>query len=82
MNRCRRVLWNCFDQHPEGYDFFRGQYHERLTSGPYRAALEKLAAAARNENFTLIHQGDDPLHNTATALYEFLVELQAYCPPE
>ncbi len=75
-------LWNWFEQHPDGYEFFRGTYHDRLSKSQYRPALEKLAAAARSENFTLIHQGDDPLHNTATALYEFLVELQAYSTPE
>ena len=75
-------LWTWFEQHPDGYEFFRGKYHEWLGHSEYRQALEKLAAAARTENFTLIHQGDDPQHNSATALYEFIVELQAYCPPE
>jgi hypothetical protein len=28
------------------------------------------------------YQGDDPGHNTATALHEFLSELEAWCPPE
>jgi uncharacterized protein YeaO (DUF488 family) len=75
-------LWEWFDQHGDGYDFFRGQYHERLAKSEFRPALQRLAAAARSENFTLVHQGDDPVHNSGTALYEFLVELQAYCPPE
>ena len=30
----------------------------------------------------LLHTADDPCHNSATALYEFLAELEAYCPPE
>jgi hypothetical protein len=34
------------------------------------------------ENVTLLHQGDDCEHNTATALHEFLSELEAYCPRE
>jgi uncharacterized protein YeaO (DUF488 family) len=73
-------LCEWFEEHPDGYDFFRGKYHEALTSGPYRAALQHLAAAATKENFTLTYQGDDPQHNTATALYEFLSELSAYKP--
>ena len=35
-----------------------------------------------NENFTLIHQGDDAAHNTATALYEYLSELSAHVGEE
>jgi len=71
-------LWNWFDAHPDGYEYFRSRYHEHLQSGPYRAALHAMARAALIEDFTLVHQGDDPEHNTATALYEFLIELQAY----
>ena len=41
-----------------------------------------LATAALKEDLTLLHQGDDPNRNSATALYEFLTELQAYCKPE
>jgi uncharacterized protein YeaO (DUF488 family) len=41
-----------------------------------------LATAALQENITLLHQGDDPNHNTATALHEYLSELQAYSRPE
>jgi hypothetical protein len=29
-----------------------------------------------------LHQCDDPIHNSAMALYEYLTELEAYCPPE
>jgi hypothetical protein len=29
-------------------------------------------------NFTLLHAGDDSEHNCATALREFIVELEAY----
>src|SRR5258706_3046029 len=71
-----------FEDHPGGYDFFRSCYHEALLSGPYVEALKQLASAAAHENFTLLHSGDDPLKNCAMALYEFLSELQAYCPPE
>ena len=75
-----RKLWEWFDEHPDGYEYFRGQYHECLSKGPYRTALQQLACAAMKENITLVHQGDDPQHNTATALHEFLSELEAYCP--
>lgn len=73
-------VWEWFEEHPDGYEVFRGQYHQALASGPYRPALQHLAAAAARDNFTLTYQGDDPQHNTATALYEFLSELSAYKP--
>lgn len=77
-----KKLWQWFSEHPDAYDVFRAKYHETLSRGPYRPALQALALAGRNETFTLVHQGDDPSHNTATALYEFLCELEAYCPPD
>jgi uncharacterized protein YeaO (DUF488 family) len=77
-----RALWKWFEQRPEGYEFFRAKYHEILAQGPYRSALLELVSAGRHENFTLIHQGEDAEHNSATALYEFLCELDAYVPPE
>ena len=80
------ALRDWFDEHcngsGDGYDFFRARYHEVLGKGPYKAALQKLACAGRSENFTLLYDGEDAEHNTATALYEFLSELTAYCPPE
>lgn len=75
-------LWQWFGQHPEGYEEFRARYHHHLGTSQYKPALQALAAVALREDFTLLHQGDDPAHNTATALYEFLMELQAYVPPE
>ena len=77
-----KALWDWFDEHPDGYDYFRARYHECLGRSQYRPALQQLAQAAGRETFTLLHSGDDPAHNSATALYEFLSELQAYCPPE
>ncbi len=77
-----RELWNWFDEHPDGYEYFRGRYHECLRHGPYRAVLQQLVLAARREGLTLLHQGESPEHNSATALYEFLSELEAYCPPD
>jgi uncharacterized protein YeaO (DUF488 family) len=73
-------LWDWFEEHPDGYEYFRGCYHECLSKGPYRTALQQLACAAMKEDITLVHQGEDPEHNTATALHEFLSELEAYCP--
>jgi uncharacterized protein YeaO (DUF488 family) len=74
-----RQLWDWFQKHPDGYDFFRAKYHEHLQATPFREVLMKLAQSASRSNFTLLHQGDLPDRNTATALYEFLSELQAYC---
>ena len=71
-----------FEEHQDGYEYFRARYHECLQRSPYRAALQRLACVGRSQTFTLLHSGDDPQHNTATALYEFLSELEAYCPPE
>lgn len=75
-------LWQWFQQHPDGYDYFRGKYHEHLAASPQIEALQELANAAMKEEFTLLHQGDDPGRNTAVALHEFIVELQAYLPSE
>jgi uncharacterized protein YeaO (DUF488 family) len=77
-----KKLWEWFENHPQGYEYFRAKYHQALAEGPYRGALVQLVAEARKNNFTLIHQSDDAEHNTATALYEFLCELEAYVPPE
>ena len=77
-----RELWEWFENHPLGYDYFRGHYHEYLAHSSFRPALQQFAAAAITDNFTLLHQGADPEHNTAMALYEFLSELTAHCPPE
>lgn len=76
------VLWRWFQDHPEGYEYFRGKYHEYLGRGRRKTALQHLAAAGLKEDFTLLHQGDDPAQNSATALYEYLAELQAYTKPE
>jgi uncharacterized protein YeaO (DUF488 family) len=71
-----------FEQHPGGYEHYRGQYHQRLSNSPYKPALQKLAQAAVKENFTLLHSGDDADHNAATALHEFLSELGAWSPQQ
>lgn len=75
-------LWEWFGEHPDGYEYFRGTYHEWLGKSRYKPALRKLACAGQKENITLLYQGDDPAHNTATALYEFLMELESYCSPD
>lgn len=77
-----RELADWFEEHPDGYEHFRGAYHELLESSPAKPLLMDLVAAARHGNFTLLHTGDDPHQNTAAALHEFLVELDAYVPPE
>src|SRR5437016_6032490 len=72
-------LWEWLEEHPDGYDFFRARYHEYLKSGPHTEALMQMARRGLRENLTLLHQADDPQHNTAMALYEFLSERQAFC---
>ena len=71
-------LSNWFEEHPDGYDYFRAQYHEALAKSPYKVALHHLAKAAQAENFTLLHVGDDANHNSAAALHQFLAELGAW----
>lgn len=77
-----KKAWDWFENHPDGWEHFRGQYHDSLGRSQYRQALIMLAGAGQKENFTLLHQGSDPNHNTASALHEFLNELTAYIPPE
>ena len=77
-----KKLWDWYEEHPDAYDCFRGEYHEFLKQGPYNDALMQLAAIAQRETFTLLHQNDDAIHNSAMALYEYLTELEAYVPPE
>jgi uncharacterized protein YeaO (DUF488 family) len=73
------ILCDWLDQHPHGYDYFQAQYHEWLNRSQFKPALQRLACEARHENITLLHQSSDPQQNSATALYEFLIELDAYC---
>jgi len=75
-------LCTWFEEHPQGYEFFRGKYHEWLAASPYMPALRSLARAGQRDNITLLHQGDDPAHNSGTALYEFLAELEAQIQPD
>ncbi len=75
-------LWRWYQNHPEAYEYFRAKYHEALSDSPHKQMLVDLVTVARKANFTMIHQGDDVAHNTATALHEFLNELAAYVPPE
>jgi uncharacterized protein YeaO (DUF488 family) len=75
-------LRDWFEEHPDGFSYFRATYHECLANSRYKPALQELACAGMHQNFTLLHQGDDPEHNTAIALYEFLSELGSYCPLE
>ena len=75
-----RDLWEWFVAHPDEYEVFRGQYHDWLSSSPYRSALQRLACDSLVSNVTLLHASDDAEHNCATALHEFIGELEAYCP--
>ncbi len=71
-----------FDAHPDAYTSFRGQYHEHLSRSKHGDALRDLASAGLRGTFTLLHTGDDAEHNSAVALYEYLIELQSYCSNE
>ena len=75
-------IWKMLEEHPDAYDYFRAQYHTQLRTSKYRAALLALAAASRRETFTLLHHSDDPEHNSAVALHEFLSELESSIKPE
>ena len=77
-----RELWEWFERHPMGYEFFRARYHDYLVNSGMRPALQQLADLSLRDDFTLLHQGIDPEQNTAIALYEFLSELTAYSPPD
>jgi len=77
-----KALWEWYEQHPEGYEYFRARYHEALARSPYKAALKQLAQAGRRETFTLVHGSEDGEHNSATALQEFINELEAWTTPE
>jgi uncharacterized protein YeaO (DUF488 family) len=71
-------LLHWFEQHSDGYDYFRAKYHGQLSESKYLSSLEQLAHSAKNENFTLLHTGDNPSENAASALAEFLMELQGW----
>lgn len=73
-------LCDWLDQHPHGYDYFQAQYHEWLNKSHFKPALQRLACEARRKTITLLHQSSDPQQNCATALHEFLIELEAFCP--
>ena len=73
-----REVWHVLEKHPDAYDFFRARYHEFLAKSQYKPALQALANAGLRESFTLVHQSDDPEHNSATALRDFITELEAY----
>jgi uncharacterized protein YeaO (DUF488 family) len=76
-----KKLSSWFEEHPDSYDDFRGRYHDHLSRSQHREALEELAKAAVDETYTLLHTGDDPEHNAAIALAEYLVELQGWAGP-
>jgi uncharacterized protein YeaO (DUF488 family) len=77
-----RDLWDWFESHPLAYEMFRGCYHQHLDDSGLRPDLWRLAKVALTNNVTLLHQADDPAHNTATALHDYLSELSAYCTPD
>src|SRR5690606_5809577 len=77
-----RELWEWLCDHPDGWEYFRGKFHEYLANPKLRPGLLRMVNVARDENITLLHSGDHPDQNTAAALHEFLSELSAYSAPE
>jgi len=74
-----QYLCDWLDKHPHGYDYFQAQYYEWLNKSHFKPALQRLVCEARREQITLLHQSSDPQQNSATALHEFLIDLEAYC---
>lgn len=72
------ALWMWYEEHEQGFEYFRSKYLKHLADGPHREALLELGSAARREHFTLLHQSDDPIHNTASVLAEFINSLQPH----
>jgi uncharacterized protein YeaO (DUF488 family) len=68
-----------FEEHPGGWEYFRAKHHEALDQGGSLDALRRLSRKGIDENITLLHAESNPSQNTAVSLYEYLVELQAYC---
>jgi uncharacterized protein YeaO (DUF488 family) len=77
-----KEVWKVLEEHPDAYDYFRARYHESLSASQYKPALQALASAGLREDFTLLHQSDDPERNSATALRDFITELEAYSKPD
>ena len=67
-----------FDEHPDGWEYFRAMHHEALGSGPSTRILHALSRQGINEPITLLHAETNPAENAAVSLYEYLVQLQAY----
>src|SRR4051794_31430892 len=44
-----RALWDWFEEHPDGYDYFRARYHGFLAQSKYKPALRALAQAGVRE---------------------------------
>jgi len=73
-----KALWEWLQDHPQGYEHFRALYHQTLGHSSFRPAIQDLARAATHENFTLLHAAEDPLHNPAAALQDFLNMVAAW----
>jgi len=71
-----------FEEHPGGWQYFRGKHHEQLDRSNAAETLRALSRRAMKETVTLLHAESDPSENSAVSLYEYLVELQAYCSDE
>lgn len=71
-----------FEEHPDGWEYFRGKHHEALARNGFAPVLRHLSRRALDETVTLLHAETDATQNAAVSLYEYLVELQAHCSDE
>jgi len=71
-----------FEEHPDGWEYFRARHHEALSRGGFKERLRELSRRALRENVTLLYGESNPTENAAVSLYEYLVALQPYAPEE
>ena len=50
-------LTEWLEKHRDGYEYFRGEYHNHLTHAALRPLLMELACDALTENITLVSEG-------------------------
>ncbi len=68
-------LTEWFEEHPDGWEFFRGKHHEALVKSGSIPLLRSLSEQAVRENITLLYAESNPSENCAVSLYEFLTAL-------
>lgn len=69
-------IWNQLRAHPDHYGSFNVVYESFLSQEPRRDGVARLAVLSTIRQITLLHEGDDPELNSATALCEFVLAWQ------